>query len=643
MTSEISARSERVLVHAPFGRDAALIASALRHASLAADVCPSLPELCSELERGVGCVLIADEALDSGNVANLGGALLSQPQWSDTPVLIMTNGGKLPAGVTSAYSFGALGNITLLERPLRPVTLLSAVQTALRARRRQYQIAEHLRERDLAGLALQRYRDIFEHTEHGLLISSTATQEPQLLNPAFARIHGMDRSELARASLLDLTAPDARPALMEALQTSEVKGQVSVESRHLRRDGTEFPVMLGITAVRSDEGKILYTIINVEDISDRRQAESERERLSEQVRESERLYRVIGESIDFGIWVCDDSGRNIYASDSFLKLVGMNQQQCSDSGWTDVLHPDDAESTISAWKECVEKAGVWDMVHRYRGLDGKWHLILARGLPIRNETGEVVMWAGINLDISPQKRAELALQETNAALRRSNADLEQFAYAASHDLQEPLRTVSIYSQLLKQRYSGAFDSHGEQFIDYIVSGSKRMEMLIKDLLAYTQSGALSTEPSQPADAASVLSAALANLSATVVETQALITHDELPQVAVQEIHLQQVFQNLIGNALKYRGPQPPVIHISAEPHEDRWLFAVKDNGIGIEPQYSELVFVLFKRLHGSQKYQGTGIGLAMCQKIVERYGGRIWVESELGAGSTFRFTLPAAH
>jgi light-regulated signal transduction histidine kinase (bacteriophytochrome) len=235
---------------------------------------------------------------------------------------------------------------------------------------------------------------------------------------------------------------------------------------------------------------------------------------------------------------------------------------------------------------------------------------------------------------------EEALRHTAADLARSNADLGQFAYVASHDLQEPLRAVRGCLQLLQQRYAGRLDARGDEYIRHAVEGADRMRMLIQGLLAYsgvtTYGGAFT-----PTDCTAVLKQALANLKVAIEESGAVVTHTPLPTVPVDATQLLQVFQNLVGNAIKFRAAAPPAISISAECRADEWRFAVRDNGIGIEPQYAKRIFVIFQRLHTRVEYPGTGIGLALCQKIVERHGGRIWVESALGQGATFFFTLPS--
>ncbi len=253
--------------------------------------------------------------------------------------------------------------------------------------------------------------------------------------------------------------------------------------------------------------------------------------------------------------------------------------------------------------------------------------------PIRDESGQAIALSVIARDITERKRVE-------NELRRANQDLEQFAYSASHDLQEPLRTIKIYSELLADRLGTAVEGETAEFLDFLQSAATRMELLVRDLLAYTQVTRLNAQP-EDTDANQAMAETLANLGGAIVESGATVTRDNLPVVRAHGTHLRQLFQNLIGNAIKYRSEdRTPAVHIGAGRQDGYWVFSVRDNGIGIPPEFKEQIFGLFSRLHNADRYTGTGIGLAICQRIVERYHGRIWVESEPGRGSDFRFTLP---
>jgi light-regulated signal transduction histidine kinase (bacteriophytochrome) len=257
------------------------------------------------------------------------------------------------------------------------------------------------------------------------------------------------------------------------------------------------------------------------------------------------------------------------------------------------------------------------------------------------ERTEELRSANVHLavELDERRRAEQQLARYTQELARSNAELEQFAYVASHDLQEPLRMVASFTQLLSKRYQGRLDQDADEFIGYAVDGATRMQRLINDLLAYSRVGTRG-KPFQLRDGNDVFRQARDNLAKAIEDSGALIFTDHLPYVRGDETQLIQLFQNLMANAIKFHGPEPPQIEVSAGKNGREWVFVVKDNGIGIAPEHRERIFSIFQRLHQRSEYPGTGIGLAMCKKIVERHGGRIWLESEVGAGSTFYFTIP---
>ena len=243
-------------------------------------------------------------------------------------------------------------------------------------------------------------------------------------------------------------------------------------------------------------------------------------------------------------------------------------------------------------------------------------------------------------DAAFQDEVERRVEERTVELRRSIEDLQQFAYVSSHDLQEPLRTILGYSQLIERRYRDRLDADAMEFLEYIADASQRMHTLVRDLLSYSRVSAVERLSLQPVDTNGVAAGAQLNLTKAIEESGAVITCDTLPTVLGDEPQLAQLFQNIIGNAIKFRRAHPPLVHITAQESGDTCVFSIRDNGIGIDPAYHERIFELFKRLHG-REVPGTGLGLAICRKIVEKHHGRIWVESEEGRGSVFYFTLPA--
>lgn len=245
----------------------------------------------------------------------------------------------------------------------------------------------------------------------------------------------------------------------------------------------------------------------------------------------------------------------------------------------------------------------------------------------------------LSVELDERRRAEKMLAQYAGDLKRSNAELEQFAYVASHDLQEPLRMVASFTQLLAKRYRGKLDRDADDFIGFAVDGANRMQVLINDLLAFSRVGTRG-RLFAATDCEAVLSHTLANLTTTLQETGAVVTHDPLPTVMADEVQLGQLLQNLLANALKFRGQDSLRVHIAAQRQGDEWIFSVQDNGIGIAPEHQERIFSIFQRLHRREEFPGTGLGLALCRKIAERHGGRIWVDSEPGRGSTFYFSIP---
>jgi PAS domain S-box-containing protein len=368
----------------------------------------------------------------------------------------------------------------------------------------------------------------------------------------------------------------------------------------------------------------------------------ERKRAEGALRESEEKYRTILENVEDGYYEADLSGNLTFFNDSMCRISGIPREELMGMNNRQYTDQENARKVYQAFNK-VYKTGEpsgecdWEIIRK----DGSKGYVEASISLQKDASGKPIGFRGMVRDITERKQAEEALKEKTEELARSNRNLEQFAYVASHDLQEPLRMVTSYVQLLAKRYKGKLDSDADEFISFALDGSLRMWKLINDLLTYSRVGTREKEL-KPTDCETVLNQSLNNLKVAIEENGAFVTHDPLPTVMVDNLQWVQLFQNLIGNAIKFRGNEPPRVHVSASRNGNGWIFSVRDNGIGIAPEYAESIFTIFKRLHGRKDYPGTGIGLAICKKIVERHGGRIWVESEVGKGATFYFTLPAS-
>jgi PAS domain S-box-containing protein len=368
---------------------------------------------------------------------------------------------------------------------------------------------------------------------------------------------------------------------------------------------------------------------------------SVRKDADEHLAQMEGRYRGLLEAAPDAMVVVDQGGKivllNVQAEKQFGyrrdELVGHRVADIIPEGFAERLVADGTRSAADALAQQIG-TGIELNGRRKDGSDFPIEIMLS---PLESKEG-ILITAAIR-DISVRKSAEARLIRAVDELKRSNDELEHFAYVASHDLQEPLRMVASYTQLLAKRYKGRLDSDADEFIAYAVNGSNRMQQLIRDLLAYSRAGTNAKAPRRVSSEVA-LDEALTNLQSTIADSGAVVTHDSLPAVTMDNMQLSQVFQNLVGNAVKYRSGEVPRVHVSATGGDHEWIFSVRDNGLGIDPKYFERIFVLFQRLHGRDEFEGTGIGLAICKKILERIGGRIWVESQFKVGSIFHFAVP---
>jgi PAS domain S-box-containing protein len=482
-----------------------------------------------------------------------------------------------------------------------------------------------------------KYRGLLEAAPDAMVVVNVAG-EIVLLNVRAEKEFGYSRDELIGQKVKNIIPEgfaerliaDGTRSAAEALAQQIGTG---IELIGRRKDGSEFPIELMLSPLESAEGILVTAAIR--DISVRKGAETH-------LAQMEGRYRGLLEAAPDAMVVVNVAGEivllNVRAEKEFGysrdELVGQKVKNIIPEGFAERIIADGTRSAAEALAQQIGM-GIELIGRRKDGSEFPIELMLS---PLESAEG-ILVTAAIR-DISVRQKAEKHLVKTVGELKRSNDELRQFAYVSSHDLQEPLRMVSSYTQLLAKRYKGRLDSDADEFIAYAVDGCNRMQGLIQDLLTYSRAGtngkALHEISSEDA-----LRVALTNLRPTIEQSGAVVTHDSLPAVTTDAPQLTQVFQNLVGNAIKYRGHEVPQVHVSATNNGgDEWIFSVRDNGLGIDPQYFERIFIIFQRLHGREEFEGTGIGLAICKKILERLGGRIWVESRPEKGSTFYFALP---
>ena len=454
-------------------------------------------------------------------------------------------------------------------------------------------------------------------------------------NPGAEAIFGYSAEEMVGTSIRRIIPPE-RQAEEDDIVTRILQGEFvrHYETVRQRKDGRQIHVSVSISPVRDAGGRIVGATKVARDISERHQAAEE---LRASFKEIADLKAALDEHAIVAI--TDPQGRITFANDKFCaiskysrdELLGQDHRLIN-SGH----HP--KEFMRDLWAT-IGRGEVWHGEIRNRAKDGSLYWVDTTIVPFLNAAGHPRQYVAIRADITRLKEAENAIREQAEELRRSNQDLEQFAYVASHDLQEPLRAVAGCLQILQRRYAGSLDARADELIGHAVDGAQRMQTLIEGLLAFSRVRTRGRE-FEPVDCKAALEVALKNLDTAIRESGARIAHDPLPVVRADPVQLTVLFQNLIGNAIKFRREGPPEIHIGAERRDGSSVMFVRDNGIGIEPEYFERIFVIFQRLHTRNEYPGTGIGLSICKKIVERHGGQIWVESTAGRGSAFFCRFP---
>ncbi|MGZ7096301.1 MAG: PAS domain-containing sensor histidine kinase, partial [Methanobacterium sp.] len=495
-------------------------------------------------------------------------------------------------------------------------------------------------QRDKAKKALkeseEKFRELFNNAEDMITLGETLEDGTPgkfiEVNEAATRRLGYSREELLNMTPLDILQKDIEEAPKEAFKIAET-GSATFETVHVAKNGSKIPVEVKIVILNLDGKDVLLGISR--DVTERKNTEKA-------LRESEEKFREIfnnaNDMISLNEMIEGFPGKFIEINEVGIKRLGYSREELLNMGPADIVAPDKRpEMSANAAKLLKNSCNTFEITHITKNGDKipvevNNHLI--------NYKGRKVCLA-ISRDITERKKADEELNKTINELGRSNAELQQFAYVASHDLQEPLRTIASFTQLLERRYKGKLDENADEFMDYIVEAAVRMKAQIEGLLEYSRI-VTKGEEFEEVDMNKSLNNTLKILDTSIKEVDTEITYDKLPNVMGDALQLERVFQNLISNAIKFRKLEESLkIHISAYKSEDEkeYVFSVQDNGIGIEEQYLERIFSIFQRLHTRDVYKGTGIGLSIVKRIIERHHGRIWVESESGVGSTFYFTL----
>jgi PAS domain S-box-containing protein len=486
-------------------------------------------------------------------------------------------------------------------------------------------------------------RSYFEAAPQAILAMSEDGRI-RLVNRRTEEMFGYSREELL-GQPLDILMPErfraahvaARKPYFAAPGARVFGSEVGLAGR--RKDGAEFPVEININFVAQQEGTLALALVS--DITERKQAVDQLARANAELRASEAQLRSYLEAASQGILAVSSDGLVQLVNRRTEEMFGYERSELIGQP-LEILLPRRyhsrhvglrtgyfAEPRLRAMGAGVDLAG--------RRKDGTEFPVEIGLSPVQTEEGQMAL--GLISDITERKRAADELSRVNEELRGSNDQLEQFAHVASHDLQEPLRMVTSYLELLERRYRGQLDSEAQEFIHYAVDGATRMKISIQDLLSFSRVGTAVLK-SGAVQAQAILDDALADLKVAIEQSHAEVTADPLPEIVADAGMLARVFQNLIGNAIKFQKKDTPRVHVSAQRAGAEWVFSVRDNGIGIEPRHAMRVFRIFERLHSADQYPGTGIGLAISQRIVERHGGKIWLESQLGTGTTFFFSVP---
>ncbi len=501
-------------------------------------------------------------------------------------------------------------------------------------------VVEDISQRKAAEAALEeseaRFKSVFEKSAAGM--SLTAADGKLLkVNGSLARMFGYTVDEMHLKNFSDITHPDDVADSKKQINylLSGEKKTVHFEKRYIHKNGSIVWTDLSSTLFKGANGKPLYLITSIIDIT-------EKKKMQEEVIESEKKFRSAFEQSAVGMVYCTPEGVFSKVNGRFCEMTGYSQDEITKLNFRDITHPEDVDMDVGyAEKLLSGEMDSYSLEKRYIKKTGEVIWIRLFTNMLRNDDGSPKSFVGVIEDVTERKKAQQELSAAVEELKRSNSDLEQFAYISSHDLQEPLRSIAGYLQLIDRKYRDKLDAEGGSYINSTIAAAERMKTLINDVLQYSKIEKKG-EPFAPADMNEAVAQAMLNLEGAIERNKVKVIYSKLPVAFVDFGQMVRLFQNFIGNSIKFRNQgEDPVIEITCRENARDYIFKVKDNGIGIDPQYSERIFAIFQRLHSRREYPGTGIGLAVCKKIVERHGGKIWLESEPGKGAEFYFTIPS--
>ncbi|KYC50953.1 MAG: sensory histidine kinase AtoS [Candidatus Methanofastidiosum methylothiophilum] len=454
-------------------------------------------------------------------------------------------------------------------------------------------------------------------------------------NPATSEMLGSKLEDIIGNKIIGYYSnPDDRAKFIELVNKYGFVNDYEIKMK--RKDGEIITCLFTATLFKNSEGKVIGYQGIVRDVTKRMLIEKE-------LRDSEEKYRELVENANSIIAKFDKEGKILSMNEFGLNFFGYTNEELLGKTWYETILPN-VESTGKVLdnlaKSIIENIDQYNVnLNENVKKNGERVWIYWTNKPIKNDNGEIIAFLSIGTDITERTKLEKELKQRTEELERSNKELEEFAYIASHDLQEPLRMITSYVQLLERRYKDKLDQDATDFIGFAVEGSTRMKSLINDLLVYSRVGTKGKEFIST-DLNVILKKVLQNLQIAIEENKAGISIEKMPTIMADDVQMIQLFQNLIGNAIKFKGEDPPIISVKYEEQDKDFVFSISDNGIGIEKEYYNRIFMIFQRLHTRDQYPGTGIGLAVCRKIIERHGGKIWIESEVGKGTTFYFSIP---